>query len=51
MSAYRKLLSDTILRLPCVSDTHTFVVMEEVKQTSSIVIDTTSREVLNVNEG
>jgi Lrp/AsnC family transcriptional regulator, leucine-responsive regulatory protein len=39
MSAYRKLLSDTILRLPCVSDTHTYVVMEEVKQTSNLVIN------------
>ena len=39
MSAYRKLLSDTILRLPCVSDTHTYVVMEEVKQTTNLVID------------
>ncbi len=39
MSAYRKLLSETILRLPCVSDTHTYVVMEEVKQTSDIVVD------------
>lgn len=39
MSAYRRLLSDTILRLPCVSDTHTYVVMEEVKQTSNLVIN------------
>jgi Lrp/AsnC family leucine-responsive transcriptional regulator len=39
MSAYRKLLSETILKLPCVSNTHTYVVMEEVKQSSKIVIN------------
>ncbi len=38
MSAYRRLLSDTILRLPCVNDTHTYVVMEEVKRTSDLMV-------------
>ena len=38
MTAYRKLLSDTILRLPCVNDTHTYVVMEEVKCTADIIV-------------
>jgi DNA-binding Lrp family transcriptional regulator len=33
MGAYRKLLGDTLLRLPGVNDTRTYVVMEEVKQT------------------
>lgn len=40
MSAYRKLLGETLLRLPGVSDTRTYVVMEEVKQNSRIVIKT-----------
>ena len=39
MSAYRRLL-ETLLRLPGVSDTRTYVVMEEVKQTSRLVINT-----------
>ena len=34
MSAYRKLLGTTLLRLPGVNDTRTYVVMEEVKQTN-----------------
>lgn len=38
MSEYRKLLSDTILKLPCMSDSKTYVVMEEVKQSTSLVI-------------
>ena len=38
MSAYRKLLSETILKLQCMSDTRTFVVMEEVKHTQGLVI-------------
>ena len=38
MSAYRKLLSETILKLPCMSDNRTFVVMEEVKHTQGLVI-------------
>ncbi|ATF10529.1 leucine-responsive transcriptional regulator Lrp [Candidatus Enterovibrio altilux] len=40
MSAYRKLLGDTLLRLPGVHDTRTYVVMEEVKQTNHLVIKT-----------
>ncbi len=40
MSAYRKLLGDTLLRLPGVNDTRTYVVMEEVKQTNHLVIKT-----------
>lgn len=38
MSAYRKLLGETLLRLPGVNDTRTYVVMEEVKQTNHLVI-------------
>ncbi|GGY91859.1 MULTISPECIES: leucine-responsive transcriptional regulator Lrp [Shewanella] len=38
MSAYRKLLGETLLKLPSVSDTRTYVVMEEVKQTNRIAI-------------
>ena len=34
MAAYRKLLGTTLLRLPGVNDTRTYVVMEEVKQTN-----------------
>lgn len=40
MSAYRKLLGETLLRLPCVNDTRTYVVMEEVKQSNRLVIKT-----------
>jgi len=39
MSAYRKLLGETLLRLPGVNDTRTYVVMEEVKQTNQLVIN------------
>ncbi len=39
MSAYRKLLSETLLKLPSVSDTRTYVVMEEVKQSNKITIN------------
>ena len=39
MSSYRKLLGDTLLRLPGVSESRTYVVMEEVKHTSSIKIN------------
>ncbi|WP_108650417.1 leucine-responsive transcriptional regulator Lrp [Dongshaea marina] len=42
MSAYRSLLGDTLLRLPGVSDTRTYVVMEEVKQSNCLEIDTES---------
>ncbi len=38
MGAYRRLLGDTLLRLPGVNDTRTYVVMEEVKQTNQLVI-------------
>ncbi len=40
MGAYRRLLGDTLLRLPGVNDTRTYVVMEEVKQTNQLVIKT-----------
>ena len=40
MSAYRRLLGETLLRLPGVNDTRTYVVMEEVKQSSRLVIST-----------
>ena len=40
MSAYRRVSGETLLRLPGVSDTRTYVVMEEVKQTSRLVINT-----------
>ena len=39
-SAYRRLLGETLLRLPGVNDTRTYVVMEEVKQSSRLVIST-----------
>lgn len=39
MSSYRKLLGDTLLRLPGVSASRTYVVMEEVKHTSNIKIN------------
>lgn len=38
MANYRKLLGDTLLRLPGVSESRTYVVMEEVKHTSNIKI-------------
>jgi len=38
MSDYRTLLGDTLLRLPSVSESRTYVVMEEVKQTSFLPI-------------
>ncbi|MCK8046981.1 MULTISPECIES: leucine-responsive transcriptional regulator Lrp [Shewanella] len=40
MSAYRRLLGETLLKLPAVSDTRTYVVMEEVKQTNRVAINT-----------
>ncbi|MDT0594277.1 leucine-responsive transcriptional regulator Lrp [Glaciecola petra] len=39
MSSYRELLGDTLLKLPGVSASRTYVVMEEVKHTSSIKIN------------
>lgn len=38
MSAYRKLLGETLLKLPGVKDTRTYVVMEEVKQSYNLDI-------------
>ncbi len=38
MAAYRKLLGTTLLRLPGVNDTRTYVVMEEVKQNNFLQI-------------
>ncbi len=40
VSVYRKLLGETLLRLPGVNDTRTYVVMEEVKQSNRLVIKT-----------
>lgn len=39
MANYRKLLGDTILRLPGVSESRSYVVMEEVKHTGAIKIN------------
>jgi Lrp/AsnC family leucine-responsive transcriptional regulator len=38
MSSYRKLLGDTLLRLPGVSETRTYVVMEEIKESTQVKI-------------
>ena len=38
MAAYRELLGETLLRLPSVRESRTYVVMEEVKQTSKVAI-------------
>jgi len=38
MAAYRELLGDTLLRLPAVSESRTYVVMEEVKSTNVLPI-------------
>ncbi len=38
MHAYRELLGDTLLRLPAVSESRTYVVMDEVKSTNKIPI-------------
>lgn len=38
MASYRKFLSDVVLNLPGVRETHTYTVMEEVKCTSSLPI-------------
>lgn len=38
MSSYRRLLGDVLLRLPGVSESRTYVVMESVKQTTTIKI-------------
>lgn len=39
MQAYRMLLGDTLLRLPSVSESRTYVVMEEVKDTNRLPIN------------
>lgn len=38
MAAYRELLGDTLLRLPAVSESRTYVVMEEVKSSNLLSI-------------
>jgi Lrp/AsnC family transcriptional regulator, leucine-responsive regulatory protein len=38
MSAYRKLLGDILSRLPHVRETRTYVVMQEVKDSSDIPV-------------
>lgn len=38
MAAYRKFLADVVLNLPGVRETHTYAVMEEVKNTGSLPI-------------
>ncbi len=38
MLAYRELLGDTLLRLPAVSESRTYVVMDEVKSTNMIAV-------------
>ncbi|WP_434020173.1 leucine-responsive transcriptional regulator Lrp [Thalassotalea atypica] len=38
MAAYRQLLGDTLLRLPAVSESRTYVVMEEVKSSNVLPI-------------
>lgn len=38
MAAYRKLLGETLLTLPGVSDSRTYVVMEEVKEAQTIPV-------------
>ena len=38
MLAYRELLGDTLLRLPAVSESRTYVVMDEIKSTNLLAI-------------
>jgi Lrp/AsnC family leucine-responsive transcriptional regulator len=38
MAAYRELLGDTLLQLPAVSESRTYVVMEEVKSSNILPI-------------
>ena len=40
MAAYRQLLGETLLTLPGVQDSRTYVVMEEVKEAQSIPLKT-----------
>lgn len=42
MAAYRELLGETLLRLPSVRESRTYVVMEEVKQTTFVTISAIS---------
>ena len=44
MAACRKLISETVLKLPCISDIRTYVVMEEVKQSANILVRPAGRE-------
>ncbi|MFT6388867.1 MAG: Lrp/AsnC family leucine-responsive transcriptional regulator [Cellvibrionaceae bacterium] len=44
MDAYRKLLAETLLSLPHVNSTRTYMVMEEVKETVSFVIPELNKE-------
>lgn len=39
MLAYRQLLGDTLLRLPAVSESRTYVVMDEIKSTNLLAIN------------
>ncbi|WP_425088683.1 Lrp/AsnC ligand binding domain-containing protein [Stappia sp.] len=39
MASYRKLLADAVLDLPGVRETHTYAVMEEVKDTHVLALD------------
>lgn len=43
MAAYRNLLGDTLLRLPAVSESRTYVVMEEVKSDEQSLLNPTPR--------
>ncbi len=43
MSAYRDLLGDTLLRLPAVSESRTYVVMEEVKSDELTLLNPIAR--------
>ena len=38
MAAYRRLLGETLLTLPGVSGSRTYVVMEEVKESNTLVL-------------
>lgn len=38
MNAYRAFLSDALLNLPGIRETHTYAVMEEIKNTAAIVL-------------
>ncbi|MCS4309126.1 MULTISPECIES: leucine-responsive transcriptional regulator Lrp [Rheinheimera] len=42
MAAYRELLGETLLRLPSVRESRTYVVMEEVKQSTFVAISAIS---------